>query len=42
MMSVVMTADCRLVSMPLNALGVQPRETDELFPAEAVAAPAAG
>ena len=39
MMSV---ADCRLVSMSLNALGVQPQETDELFPAEAVAALAAG
>ena len=39
MMSVVMTvANYRLVSMSLNALGVQPQETDELFPAEAVAA----
>ncbi len=42
MMSVVMTvANYRLVSMSLNALGVQPQETDELFPAEAVAALAA-
>ena len=33
MMSVVMTvANYRLVSMTLNALGVQPQETDELFP----------
>ena len=33
MMSVVMTvANYRLVSMSLNALGVQPQETDELFP----------
>ncbi len=41
MMSVVMTvADCRLVSMSLNALGVQPQETDGLSPAEAAAAPA--
>ena len=39
MMSVVMTvANYRLVSMSLNVLGVQPQETDELFPAEAVAA----
>ena len=39
MMSVVMTvANYRLVSMSLNAFGVQPQETDELFPAEAVAA----
>ncbi len=42
MMSVVMTvANYRLVSMSLNALGVQPQATDELFPAEAVAALAA-
>ena len=34
MISVVMTvANYRLVSMSLNALGVQPQETDELFPA---------
>ncbi len=34
MISVVMTvANYRLVSMALNALGVQPQETDELFPA---------
>ena len=34
MMSVVMTvANYRLVSMSLNAMGVQPQETDELFPA---------
>lgn len=33
LMSVVMTvANYRLVSMSLNALGVQPQETDELFP----------
>jgi len=33
MMSVVMTvANYRLVSMSLNALGVQPQDTDELFP----------
>ena len=33
MMSVVMTvANYRLVSMSLNVLGVQPQETDELFP----------
>jgi alkylhydroperoxidase family enzyme len=33
LMSVVMTvANYRLVSMSLNALGVQPLETDELFP----------
>ena len=33
MMSVVMTvANYRLVSMSLNALGVQPQPTDELFP----------
>lgn len=33
LMSVVMTvANYRLVSMALNALGVQPQETDELFP----------
>ncbi len=33
MMSVVMTvANYRLVSMALNALGVQPQETDERFP----------
>ena len=37
MMSVVMTvANYRLVSMTLNALGVQPQETDELFPDVAV------
>ena len=37
MMSVVMTvANYRLVSMSLNALGVQPQETDELFPDVAV------
>ena len=31
MMSVVMTvADCRLVSMSLNAPGVRPQETDGL------------
>ena len=34
MMSVVMTvANYRLVSMSLNAFGVQPLDTDELFPA---------
>ena len=33
LMSVVMTvANYRLVSMSLNALGVQPQDTDELFP----------
>ena len=37
MMSVVMTvANYRLVSMSLNALGVQPQATDELFPDVAV------
>ena len=37
MMSAVMTvANYRLVSMSLNALGVQPQETDELFPDVAV------
>ena len=30
-------ADRRPASMPLNAWGVQPQATDELFPAEAVA-----
>ncbi|MEE2775280.1 MAG: carboxymuconolactone decarboxylase family protein [Acidobacteriota bacterium] len=34
LLSVVMTvANYRLVSMSLNALGVQPQDTDELFPA---------
>ena len=37
MMSVVMTvANYRLVSMSLNALGVQPQPTDELFPDVAI------
>ena len=35
-------ADRRPASMPLNAWGTQPQGTDELFPAEAVAALAAG